>query len=289
MLIKFLLVICVISSFPKKGICWGFAAHQKITHMAIYLLPKEMFGFYKANLQALQDQCIKPDQRRHLVPNEAPKHYIDFEAYGDSATWKMPVQWDSAVALYSEDTLLRYGMVPYTVLANQALLTEAFKTKDWEKVRYYSAELSHYVADAGVPLHTTLNYDGQLTGQKGIHSLWETKLTVMFMEGYNFALPEAAFVYRPSEAIWKHVRQAHNHLPMVLELERTVTQKLGEHRKYTVEERNGQAQKTYSEKFCKQYHQAMEGMVETQMQACVSLVASLWFTAWVNAGQPYFD
>lgn len=35
--------------------------------------------------------------------------------------------------------------------------------------------LSHYVGDLGMPLHVSENYDGQLTGQKGIHSHFEDR------------------------------------------------------------------------------------------------------------------
>ena len=49
----------------------------------------------------------------------------------------------------------------------------------------FSAELSHYVGDAFVPLHTTINYDGQLTDQKGLHSLWESQLPERFINDYK--------------------------------------------------------------------------------------------------------
>src|SRR5690606_18469221 len=40
--------------------------------------------------------------------------------------------------------------------------------------------LSHYVADAHVPLHAVLNYDGQLSGQRGFHSRWESQMVERF-------------------------------------------------------------------------------------------------------------
>ena len=36
--------------------------------------------------------------------------------------------------------------------------------------------LAHYVGDAHVPLHSVVNHDGELTGQDGLHSRWETQL-----------------------------------------------------------------------------------------------------------------
>ena len=62
----------------------------------------------------------------------------------------------------------------------------AFIEKDSDKILKYSADLGHYIADAYVPLHTTENYNGQLTGQKGIHAFWESRLPELFSEDYNY-------------------------------------------------------------------------------------------------------
>jgi hypothetical protein len=47
-------------------------------------------------------------------------------------------------------------------------------------IRFFSAIIGHYVADAHVPLHAVLNYNGQLTGQTGIHYRWESDLFLRY-------------------------------------------------------------------------------------------------------------
>ena len=47
-------------------------------------------------------------------------------------------------------------------------------------IRFFSAIIGHYVADAHVPLHAVLNYNGQLTGQTGIHNRWEDELFIRY-------------------------------------------------------------------------------------------------------------
>ncbi|MGE0526312.1 MAG: hypothetical protein AB7G93_05965 [Bdellovibrionales bacterium] len=42
-----------------------------------------------------------------------------------------------------------------------------------EKWLVLAGTLGHYVGDLGQPLHLTENYDGQMTGQKGVHSYFE--------------------------------------------------------------------------------------------------------------------
>jgi len=46
----------------------------------------------------------------------------------------------------------------------------------WQYVLTTMSWLSHYVADATMPLHATANYNGQLTGQYGIHGAIESTL-----------------------------------------------------------------------------------------------------------------
>ena len=87
------------------------------------------------------------------------------DVYGDSAVYKMPRYWNEAVEQFTEDTLQAYGIVPYHINRVSRWLTKAFENKDAEQILRLSADIGHYIADANVPLHTTENYNGQLTGQ----------------------------------------------------------------------------------------------------------------------------
>ncbi len=44
--------------------------------------------------------------------------------------------------------------------------------------------------------------------------------------------------------------------------------------------------KNYSLHYAKAYTAILQDMVERRMRASIHAVASLWYTAWVNAGQP---
>lgn len=88
----------------------------------------------------------------------------------------MPRKWNDAVEKYSEDTLLAYGIVTWHIQTVYNRLVKAFENHDVDCILKNSADLGHYVSDAHVPLHTTENYNGQLTGQKGIHAFWESRL-----------------------------------------------------------------------------------------------------------------
>jgi hypothetical protein len=263
---------------------WGFYAHQRINRLAVFILPPEMVGFYKKNIGYLMLTSTLPDQRRFAVPDEAPRHYIDLETYGDSV-WAKPF-WDEAVQFFSEDSLKKHGIVPWHVQRVRFQLREAFRQRDARRILKLSAELGHYVADAHVPLHTTRNYNGQFTNQRGIHGFWESRLPELYASQYDFFVGSAQFIEKPHERIWSGVRQAHACLDSVLTFERTVTDALGESGKFSFEERNGQNVKVYSEEFSARYHALLNRQVERQMRAAIKCIGDLWFTCWVEAGQP---
>jgi hypothetical protein len=173
---------------------WGFFTHQKINRLAVFTLPVEMIGFYKKNIQYISEASVNPDRRRYAVPEEAPRHYIDLDEYGDSAAYKLPRYWKEAVEKFGEDSLMMHGIVPWHIYRVYFQLKDAFLLKDPDRILRLSADIGHYIADANVPLHTTKNYDGQLTNQIGIHAFWESRLPELFFNEYDFYVGKAEHI-----------------------------------------------------------------------------------------------
>jgi hypothetical protein len=268
-----------------SGFYWGFFAHQRINRLAVFTLPQEMIGFYKKNVEYITEAAVNPDRRRYFAVDEAPKHYLDLDHYGDSALYTMPRFWNDAVAKYSEDTLKAYGIVPWHITKMYFQLRDAFAIRDPEKILRISAELGHYLADAHVPLHTTENYNGQLTGQDGIHGFWESRLPELFSGDYDFFVGKAEYLSNPQFAAWKAIESAHVAVDSVLGEEKRLAEKFSE-RKFSFETKGKQSQKVYSQEYAKAYHDVLDGMVEKQMRAAIKSIGSFWYTAWVDAGQP---
>jgi hypothetical protein len=285
-MIRVLLLVSVIFTAVTSAGAWGFYAHQRINRQAVFTLPQEMIGFYKQHVAYITEQAVAPDKRRYAVPEEGARHFIDLDVYGDSAAYKLPRNWEAAVERFTLDTLQRHGIVPWHINFMQYQLTEAFKQHDVQRILRISAELGHYVADACVPLHTTRNYNGQFTNQRGIHGLWESRLPELWSQDYDFLLGPPKLLKSPSKTAWDIVTRSNAALDSVFTFERQVTQRLAEDKKYNLEERGSTTVKVYSREFSKEYHQALQGQVERQMRLATHLVASYWYTAWVNAGQP---
>jgi hypothetical protein len=264
---------------------WGFYAHQQINRLAVFTLPPEMIGFYKKNIRYITEAAVNPDKRRYTVVDEASRHYLDIDHYGDSALHKMPKYWNEAVAKYTEDTLKAYGIVPWHINTMYYRLKDAFMLKDPSRILHVSADLGHYIADAHVPLHTTENYNGQLTGQDGIHGFWESRLPELFAKNYDFFTGRAEYIQNPQLAAWKAIGGSNIHLDSVLLLEKRLTEKFGE-KKFSFETKGRQTIKVYSVEFSSAYHNALSGMVEQRMRDAIKMVGDFWYTAWVDAGQP---
>jgi hypothetical protein len=271
---------------PLNGYTWGFFAHQRINRLAVFSLPPEMIGFYKKHIRYITENAVNPDRRRYAVDWEASRHYIDLDIYGDSALYKMPRFWQQAVEQYTEDTLQAYGIVPWHISRMKFQLTQAFKERDLDRILRLSTEMGHYVADACVPLHTTQNYNGQLTGQRGIHAFWETRLPELFSNEYDFFVGQAQYIEQPQLRAWDLVASAHTALDSVLLFERELTQEFEEEKKYSFEVRNNLTTRVYSRAFSEAYSRKLNGQVERQMRLAIRTIASYWYTAWVDAGQP---
>jgi len=288
--VKILLVIsgCVLAIIGgiSAAYAWGFWGHQRINRMAVFTLPPDMIGFYKRNIEYITVHAVDPDKRRYATKDEAPRHYLDADHYGEHPFDSLPEYWSDAVKKYSEDTLNAYGIVPWWVNVMIGRLTKAFKEQNTEKILHLSADIGHYIADAHVPLHCTKNYNGQLTNQVGIHGFWESRIPEMFGEQYDYFVGRAEYIEKPQEHIWKVVRESFAAHDSVLRFERELNSRFDPDQKYAFEQRGNTTIKTYSQAYTAAYDKLLNGQVERRMRASIITVGSYWYTAWVNAGQP---
>ncbi|MEI9921253.1 MAG: zinc dependent phospholipase C family protein [Bacteroidota bacterium] len=282
-----LIVIFMISSG------WGFFGHENINRLAVFTLPAEMNLFYKKNIHYIVEASVNPDKRRYAVPEEGPRHYIDLDGYCAKDTLRkekgyaeeLPKYWSEALKELGQDTLMSHGIVPWHTYAMFLRLKEAFLLGDPDKILRISSELGHYVADAHVPLHTTSNHNGQKTDQHGIHGLWESRLPELFSGDYDFFVGRATYIGDVQQAMWDVVKGSHACVDSVLSFEKELSARELS-KKYSFETRAKQTVKVYSYRYSKLYHNMLPGMVERRMRNSIKMVGNLWYTAWVDAGQP---
>jgi hypothetical protein len=267
--------------------CWGFYAHRKINNYAIFLLPPEMMVLYKPYADFITVHAVDPDKRRYALLQEGPRHFIDIDHYGKYPYPELPHKWKDAVAKFSEDSLKVHGIGPWWVPIMLQRLTKAFKEKNQAKILKLSAETGHYIADLHVPLHASGNHDGQLTDQKGIHGFWESRIPELLADKeWDFFIGKAEYIKDPADFIWHRVLESGAAADTVLHYEKELSKTFSSDQKFSFEDRNGVIIRQYSSAYSKKYNEKLKGMVERRMRQSIYAVASCWYTAWVNAGQP---
>jgi hypothetical protein len=283
---RLLMLIALIINAQKIN-AWGFYAHKLINETAVYTLPKPLFGFYKLHVDYIKSHAVDADKRRYLIAEEACRHFLDGDFYERKAPIDtIPKYYKTACEKYGEDTVKQHGIVPWQIQFVMYQLTEAFKEKNSSKILKLSADLGHYVGDCHVPLHATSNYNGQKTNQVGIHGLWESRLPELYTIDYDLFTGLAIYIEKPVDSIWKAYEQSFTLVDSVLKTEKEITKKYPEDQKYSFENKGKTMLKVYSKDFCDSYHNALGNMVENRLKASIVLLGSLWYTCWVNAGQP---
>lgn len=287
---RVLISVLFITAFSQtKSFAWGFWAHKQINKLAVFTLPDKMSLFYKSNINYITQRAVAPDQRRYVDEKEAPRHYIDLDHYGKYPYDTLPHNWYKAVERFSEDTLNAYGIVPWHVNLIYLRLIDAFKTKDADRILFLSADLGHYIADAHVPLHATENYNGQLTGQVGIHAFWESRIPELLNKDWDYFVGQSQFIDSPQAFIWRAVLSSGNAVDSVLGFEKELNKSFPEDKKYGWVIKGNKTIKDYSENYAKSYNNMLNGMVERRMRESILAVGSFWYTAWMMAGQPDLD
>lgn len=277
--------ILLIAAFIMLSLSsWGFQPHKLMNQHAIFTLPAELSVFYKKHRYQIREYAINADKRVYIDPTESPRHFIDLDRIENHDSVQIP--WKQAKEKYDEKYLISRGIVPWQIEKSYRQLKKAFFEKDIDRIIKISADLGHYVADAHVPLHTSSNYNGQLTGQIGIHALWETRLPEKYSNKYSLYVGPAVYIDDVLGFAWQAVLESHSLLDSVLKVEKDLSIKLPKvlHRSFI--QRGQQIQTNYSEFYVANYHNQLNGMVMRRMKKSIHAIGSIWFTAWVDAGQP---
>ena len=135
--------------------------------------------------------------------------------------------------------------------------------------------------------HYTENYNGQLTNQKGIHAFWESRFPELFADDYLVGTAE--YQYSVLDVAWQAVESSFNALDSVLLFDKQLSQEFEQDKQYFYEKRGTKTIKVKSANFSLAYHTKLDGMVERRLRLSISTIGNLWYSAWVDAGQPILE
>ncbi|MCL4510220.1 MAG: S1/P1 Nuclease [Bacteroidetes bacterium] len=284
-----LFVSTVVVFISQIAFGWGFWAHPIINKEAVSLLPEPLKAFYLAHVEYVSKHAVDPDLRRAEDKDEGYYHYMDLDRYGKYPNFNVPHTYEEAVKKFGKETVMKNGLVPWRVGWEVDSLSAAMKAHNVPLVLHLSADLGHYVADMHVPLHATENYDGQMTGNIGVHFRWESGIPEHFGKDYSFTgIGNAVYIKHPVEHAFKILDHSYSLLDKVFRADSLAKAGIPKDQLYHVEKNDGRKEYIYSDEYYKRFNKELDGMVEAQMRAATRAVASYWYTAWVDAGKPKF-
>lgn len=285
-----LVMLCCVAHLQSSA--WGTWGHNYINKGAILALPREMGLFFYRHSDFIVQESTVPDLRKYTLNDKAehPRHYINLESYG-YPEHGLPLSVDSAIAQFGKEHVNEYGILPWYMEEMMKKLTEAFRGRRTTEILFLAADLGHYAADAHVPLHTTRNHNGQLTGQQGIHAFWESQLPELFGDTYNLYAGEATYIDNVPAKIRSVIDSSFVLLTPLLSIEKQLQDNTTKDSAYARSAdgkliKNKFNQPVHTTSYARQYHLMLNGMVEQQLRRAIRLTADLWYTAWVNAGKP---
>jgi hypothetical protein len=270
---------------------WGIVGHERINKAAVMALPQPLQVFFYNHIDFITQEASVPDIRKYALnyKDENPRHYFDMENFGTVDSF--PKTMEEAKKKYDTKFLNDNGILPWYIEDLMVKLTKAFKEKNRAEILFLAADLGHYIGDAHMPLHTSANHDGQLSGQKGIHSLWESRLPELFVKDYKFTVAPAHYYEDIHKATWDMINDTHSLVQPLLDVDKKLRTSTPENQVFVVDAdgkvvKNKYNSAKFSDDYAAKLHKELNGMVESQMKKAITATASFWYTAWVNAGKP---
>ena len=268
---RVLLVVCGFFALASAGAWgderWGSTGHQHITAGALAHLPQPLRWFFETNSGVVVTQSgIEPPFT----------HYIDIDYYPEFFAGTFPHDENALVAIYGWSVVEDNGVGPWALDFYATNLTTAMAgahtAQDWQNVLATAGILAHFVADLHNPLHLTMNYNGQLTGNTGIHSRYESQMVSRYLTQLPIAPAPAECVYLPSvlDAVFDSIDVNYWFVDDIM------------------------AGDTHAASVDPGHHTAYYATLwadtgpftQVLFQQASEMLASAWYTAWINAGSP---
>ena len=256
---------------------WGGGGHRLILDRAIQLLPAELRAAFDAERATLLGHASDPDLWRVAgFEDEAPRHFLDMDAYGPPPFDALPRDLGEAIEKFGPETVTRNGLLPWRAAEMRGRLVRAFEAhKNGQRhglgnAVYLTAVLAHYVADAHQPFHAVLNYDGQLTGQQGIHARFEDELPTRFASRLTYAPAAPRPVAATRDAVFDALVSGAGLVEGLLDADR----------------RAAQGRTEYDDSYYEAFFSATQPVLERRTGEAITLVAGVILGAWEQAGKP---
>lgn len=262
---------------PQPAAAWGSAAHRHIMARAIDLLPAELKPFFHQHQDELVMRVIDPDLFRVLGWEEDPNHFVNFGAkeLGEYPFKGLPREYGAAIEKFGMATLRRNGLLPWRQQEEFGNLRRAFEGFTREtygpgNAVLFAAVMSHYIQDAHQPLHASINYDGQMTGNTGIHARFETALFERFQSRLTIRPAPPTPILNSRDAAFDALLSSYKLVDPILKADDAARQ----------------GKETYDDEYFERLFTTVRPILEQRLGEAITATAGLIMGAWEQAGRP---
>ncbi len=263
---------------PSPAYAWGAAAHHYIMRRAIDLLPPAIKPLFDQHREEVVLRVVDPDLWRTVGWDEEPNHFVDFgvKEYGPYPFTALPREYGAAVQKFGIATLRRHGVLPWREAEEFGNLRRAFEgagrgaafaTGD---IVIFAAVASHYLQDAHQPLHATENYDGQSTGQNGVHARFESALFERYEQRLTINPPPVTPITNPRDVAFDVLLASYKLVDPVLAADRAAAAGKDE----------------YDDDYFDKFLTRVKPILEQRIGDSIAATAGLIIGAWELAGRP---
>lgn len=271
--------VLLIVALPAPSFAWGTEAHYFIMDRAIALLPPDIRPLFEKNKVMIVERMVDPDTWRTAgFTQEDPNHFLDIDVpeYGTYPFAALPRDWDAAVLKFGVDRLRTNGLIPWRTEEMWGNLRRAFESYPTRgaggrtDILLFASWLSHYVSDAHQPFHGIANYNGQLSGQTGVHGRFEGQMFERYRTQLRIAPKAIAPVTNPRDFIFDAVLEDTKLSPIILEADRKA---IGD-------------RDVYDDAYFDAFFAGSREVMERRLDDSIAAVAAMITGAWEAAGKP---
>lgn len=189
------LILTALALSSSVCLAWGRHGHHIVGETGAVMAAEDTkTDGLKAHAYDMGYYANVPDlifKRPATYEMEKPQHFMDLEIFHRAFKAKPEVkepfaltraEFDAAFPDVKNDAgrafwRIREMMDELGRISDQLRKLEEPKGKARQELQkkwvMVGGIMAHYIGDLGMPLHVSENYDGQLTGQKGLHSFFE--------------------------------------------------------------------------------------------------------------------
>ena len=271
-------VLFVLHLKEQPLLAWGNDGHRFITGEALDFLPAQIRPFFEKHRAFVVEHSIDPDLWRIAgFVEETNRHFLDLDAYGSYPFDALPRDYEQAVRKFSLEKIEKEGLLPWRTSLTFDQLVEAFRQHNakrsgfaGDQIQFLAAVIAHYVSDAHVPLHAITNYNGQLTGQSGLHFRFESDLFVRYRDSLKIQPAPIFPISNPRDFVFEMLLRSFLQADPILKADKKASGK----------------RRDYDERYYDTFFAMVGPILAEQLNASITAVASMITAAWEQAGRP---